>query len=334
MVSNPGTKAAVGRAVEAQEPAVRLLRAPLSGVSAVPVTPMTNGGDELDHASLRNVVHSMADAGVTSFFAAGHTGEFYSLSLTEWEATVGTIRGAVGSRGHTFAAVGHDVRSACEMASISRGLGCCGTVIHQPPHPTIGAAGYLNYVAEIVQTSGLPTVLYLTASPIAEAVASRISSVDGVIGVKWGIPDIDVFVRVSQQTSDAPAGGITWVCGLGERWAQRFFDHGVMGYSSGLVNVHPALVLRYHAALLARDQTAVASMWPSISRFESLRLIDGGAVTVIKSALSRRGRCESTVRPPLSEPDASVIEAIDELLQRWDDEERDGAISASTESIR
>lgn len=291
-------------------------RSPLEGVSVVPITPMTTNG-AVDLPSLDQLVAATARAGVTSFMAAGHTGEFYSLSLDEWEAVVGTVRDAVGPAVHVLAAIGHDLHNACVTASMARRLGCDGILIHQPPHPVFNARGFLEYVSDIVQECGLPAVLYLTTLPLATAVASHIDTVEGVIGVKWGVPDMDGFLQATDQPG-THSSDITWICGLGERWAQRFYASGVAGYTSGLANVQPELVLRFHAAIAANDREGVALMWPSISRFELLRSIDGGSVTVIKAALSRLGRCGSTVRPPLGAPDSALFVAVDEILRSWD----------------
>jgi len=282
---------------------------PLDGVTVVPVTPMTRDG-AVDPLRLGALTDRMIDGGIGSLMAAGHTGEFYSLTFDEWHAVVGTVVEASRGRAATIGAVGHGVGTAVAMAAVVGDLGCPAVLVHQPPHPLFPADGYRDYLRAIAEV-GLPLIPYVSRRDLLPAIHD--CARDGIVAaVKWGIADSDGFAEARQATPD-----VAWLCGLGERAAPEFTDLGAVGYTSGLGNVHPLLAVGFHQALRDGAAGPLAALRPGVERFERLRSIDHGSISVIKEALALLGWCERTVRPPLHTVSPDVSAAIGALLDEW-----------------
>ena len=92
----------------------------------------------------------------------------------------------------------------------------------------------------------------------------------------------------------------TWLAGLAELTAPGLWAVGARGFTSGLVNVAPAIPLAMLAALRRRRLTAAMTIWDAIRPFEELRGADSSAdnVSVVKEALAQLGVCGRAVRPP------------------------------------
>jgi 4-hydroxy-tetrahydrodipicolinate synthase len=75
---------------------------------------------------------------------------------------------------------------------------------------------------------------------------------------------------------------------------------GACGFTSGLVNVHPALSIAIRDALAKRDFVVARALVDQIASFEALRARadNGDNVTVVKDAMRLLGLDVGLVRPP------------------------------------
>jgi 4-hydroxy-tetrahydrodipicolinate synthase len=133
-----------------------------------------------------------------------------------------------------------------------------------------------------------------------------------VIGVKYAVPDAARFAAFAR---DAGLERFVWVAGLAEPYAPSYFSAGATGFTSGLVNVAPAVSRNMIEALRSGDYPAAMKVWEQIRRFEELRAANGSAnnVTVVKEALASLGLCRRDVRPPskpLPESERAEVAAI------------------------
>jgi len=112
---------------------------------------------------------------------------------------------------------------------------------------------------------------------------------------------------------------LAWLCGIAELWAPFFWVGGARGFTSGLVNVRPALSLRMLQALRAGDHGGALDVWALIKPFEELRARGNNAnnVPAVKAALAELGLCGAAVRPPISELSAPELAEVRAILQEW-----------------
>jgi len=288
-------------------------RAALADVVAIPVTPFAADGT-LDETVYRALLRRLLDAGITTLTPNGNTGEFYTLTPEERRTMTELTLDETGDRASVLVGVGHDIPSAVEAARHARSSGARMVMVHQPVHPYVSQDGWVDYHREIAEAvPELGVVPYVRNARLRGERLARLADVcPNVIGVKYAVPDAARFAAFAR---DAGLERFVWVAGLAEPYAPSYFSAGATGFTSGLVNVAPAVSLNMIEALRSGDYPAAMKVWEQIRRFEELRAADGSAnnVTVVKEALASLGLCRREVRPPsrtLPEDERAEVAAI------------------------
>jgi 4-hydroxy-tetrahydrodipicolinate synthase len=288
-------------------------RAALADVVAIPVTPFAADGS-VDPATHRALLRRLLDGGIRTLTPNGNTGEFYALTPEERLLVAELTVEEAGGRAAVLVGVGHDLPTAIASARHARDLGAQMVMVHQPVHPYVSAAGWVDYhraIAEAVPELGV--VPYIRDAQLnGFRLAELADHCPNVIGVKYAVPDAAKFAAFAR---DAGLDRFAWVAGLAEPYAPSYFSAGATGFTSGLVNVAPAVSLNMIEALRSGDYPAAMKVWEQIRRFEELRAAHGSAnnVTVVKEALAALGLCRRDVRPPskpLPEDERAEVAAI------------------------
>ncbi|AKJ13949.1 dihydrodipicolinate synthase [Streptomyces incarnatus] len=288
-------------------------RAALADVVAIPVTPFAADGS-VDLAAHRALLRRLLDGGIGTLTPNGNTGEFYALTPEERRLVAESTIEEAGDRAAVLVGVGHDLPTAIASARHARDLGAGMVMVHQPVHPYVSAAGWVDYhraIAEAVPELGV--VPYIRNDRLAGARLVELADhCPNVIGVKYAVPDAARFAAFAR---DAGLDRFVWVAGLAEPYAPSYFSAGATGFTSGLVNVAPAVSLNMIEALRSGDYPGAMKVWEQIRRFEELRAAHGSAnnVTVVKEALAALGLCRRDVRPPsrpLPEDERAEVAAI------------------------
>ncbi|MFF7144863.1 MULTISPECIES: dihydrodipicolinate synthase family protein [Streptomyces] len=288
-------------------------RTALADVVAIPVTPFAEDGT-VDPDVYRALLRRLLDGGVRTLTPNGNTGEFYALTPEERRLVAELTVEEVGDRAAILVGVGHDVPTAVASARHARDLGAQMVMVHQPVHPYVSAAGWVDYhraIAEAVPELGVVPYIRNAQLPGAR-LAELADRCPNVIGVKYAVPDAARFAAFAR---DAGLDRFVWVAGLAEPYAPSYFSAGATGFTSGLVNVAPAVSLDMIEALRSGDYPAAMKVWEQIRRFEELRAANGSAnnVTVVKEALASLDLCRRDVRPPskpLAEEERAEVAAI------------------------
>ncbi|MER8072519.1 dihydrodipicolinate synthase family protein [Streptomyces sp. NPDC094034] len=270
----------------------------LADVVAIPVTPFGDDGT-LDVAAHRALLRRLLDGGVRTLTPNGNTGEYYALSPDERRVvTELTIEESAG-RASVLAGIGLDLPTAVAAAAHAREAGAGMVMVHQPVHPYVSQAGWIDYhraIADAVPELGV--VPYIRNPRLSGASLARLGELcPNVIGAKYAVPDAAGFAAFAR---DAGLERFVWVAGLAELYAPSYFAGGATGFTSGLVNVAPAVSLGMLEALRAGDYAAAMKVWEQIRPFEELRAARQSAdnVTVVKEALAALGLCRRDIRPP------------------------------------
>ncbi|MFE6334109.1 dihydrodipicolinate synthase family protein [Streptomyces sp. NPDC057798] len=288
-------------------------RAALADVVSIPVTPFAEDGS-VDQDVHRALLRRLLDGGIRTLTPNGNTGEFYALSPQERRLVTELTVDEAGDRAVILVGVGHDVPTAIASARHARELGAAMVMVHQPVHPYVSQDGWVDYhraIAEAVPELGV--VPYIRNAQLTGArLAELADSCPNVVGVKYAVPDAAKFAAFAR---DAGLERFVWVAGLAEPYAPSYFSAGATGFTSGLVNVAPAVSLNMIEALRSGDYPAAMKVWEQIRRFEELRAASGSAnnVTVVKEALASLGLCRRDVRPPsrqLPESERAEVAAI------------------------
>ncbi|SCE22642.1 4-hydroxy-tetrahydrodipicolinate synthase [Streptomyces sp. OspMP-M43] len=274
------------------------LKAALADVVAIPVTPFAEDGS-IDTATHRALMRRLLDGGIRTVTPNGNTGEFYALTPDERRLVTELTLDEAAGRASVLVGVGHDVPTAVAAAEHAAEAGAAMVMVHQPVHPYVAQEGWVDYhrsIAEAVPHLGV--VPYIRSPRLAgERLAELADACPNVVGVKYAVPDAAHFGAFAR---DAGLERFVWIAGLAELYAPSYFATGATGFTSGLVNVAPAVSLDMLEALRAGDYVAAMKVWERVRRFEELRAEEQSAdnVTVVKEALSALGLCRRDVRAP------------------------------------
>ena len=285
----------------------------LSTVIGIPVVPYREDG-EIDHDRTAELTARRVAGGITALTPNGNTGEFYALSPEERRAVLTSVVSARGTGTTIVAGVGFDVRTAIADARFARDAGADAVMIHQPVLPYLAADGWVEYNAAIATAvPDIGVLPYLSNPAVAGTHIARLAErAPNVVGLKYSVPDPVVFATTRAQAGD----GLLWIAGLAESYAPVYWQAGARAFTSGLVNIAPAVSLRLLAALRAGDYEEATVVWRQIRYFEELRARDRAAnnVSVVKEAMHQLGLCRRDVRPPShplsKELAAEVTEAV------------------------
>ncbi|GAA4924656.1 dihydrodipicolinate synthase family protein [Streptomyces coeruleoprunus] len=294
------------------------LGAALADVVAIPVTPFTEDGG-IDRDAHRTLVRRLLDGGVRTLTPNGNTGEFYTLTPQERRTAMELTAAEADGRAVIVAGVGHDVPTAVAAARHAQEHGARMVMVHQPVHPYVSQDGWLDYhraVADAVPELGV--VPYIRNAGLSgERLAALGEACPNVIGVKYAVPDAARFAAFAR---DAGLDRFVWVAGLAELYAPAYFACGATGFTSGLVNVAPAVSRAMLDALRAGDYPAAMRVWEHVRRLEDLRAADNSAhnVSVVKEALHALGLCRRDVRSPASELPGALRAEVADIVKGWD----------------
>ncbi|AFL51124.1 4-hydroxy-tetrahydrodipicolinate synthase [Sinorhizobium fredii] len=292
------------------------LRKVLHGVSGVPVTAYDDDG-EVDPRITAKVYARVAKAGIHNIVAAGNTGEFYALTPDEIRIVHEAAVAGVDGRAPVTAAIGRSQREAVAMAKAARAMGAAAVMSHQPVDPFAAPQAQIGYFRALADESPLPLIAYVRAEGFSLDDMVTLAGHPNIAGIKFATTDI---MLLSRAIASSDPNGALYVCGLAESWAPAFTAAGARGFTSGLVNVAPALSLRVHSALGIGDFAAARQILALIEPFERMRTKyrNGANVTVVKEAVSMTGLAVGAVRlPGLPRLEPEDRASLAQLLETW-----------------
>lgn len=285
-------------------------RSALAGVGVTPATPFTKDLSRPDLEALSDNLTFLVDEGVGLLYVAGNTGEVASLSADEWTEVVEKAVEAVGDRAVVAAGVGHEYPVAIELARRAAAIGVAGILAMPRQQPYVASAGLVDYWQTIVENAGLPAVVYSRGLPEPPDLA-RLLDHELVVGCKYSNRDISGFAN----TVADDKSGVSWTCGIAERYAPFFHLAGAVGFTSGLANFAPRIALGLHAALTDGDWDRALELRAACVPIEEIRARRGDAYNVgaVKVGMAAVGLAGGGVRPPLAQLDPdSAAEAAAE----------------------
>jgi 4-hydroxy-tetrahydrodipicolinate synthase len=286
----------------------------LRNVHAVNVTPFQEDGT-IDYLGLEENVRFLLDNGAEVIVPCGNTGEFYALTVEEAQAVARFVAEKVDGRAMVLAGVGHDLKTAREMALSAQDAGADAVMVHQPAHPHLMAEGLIRYYTRIACALHIGVALYVRHPAVDRDVLDRVTALDNVVAVKYAVNDLPTFATIAQSVTHS----VAWICGTAELWAPFFFAAGAEGFTSGLVNIAPERSLAMLAALRQRDRRSIMCVWKEIAPLERLRAShhSGNNVTVIKEAMNLLGLPGGYVREPVGELNEADRQELVRILKTW-----------------
>jgi len=289
-----------------------------SGLLSFPVTDFDQQG-EFEPKGYRRRLEWLMPYGARALFAAGGTGEFFSLAPDEYGAVVKTAVETCKGRVPIIAGCGYGTRQAIAYAQEAERLGAAGLLVL--PHYLVEAdsEGISRHVAAICKAVKIGVIVYnrgiCRLGP--DALAKLADQCPNLIGFKDGIGDLELMVAVRRRMGDrfAYLGGLP----TAEFFAAPYKAMGVPVYSSAVFNFIPRTAMQFYVAI-RDDDDATATMlldefFMPYSKIRNRR--PGYAISIIKAGARLVGQDGGPVRTPLvdcSEEEHAMLKALIEKL--------------------
>lgn len=289
-----------------------------SGLLSFPVTPFNPSTLAFDEKVYRSNLDWLSSYDVAGLFAAGGTGEFFSLTPTEVAKVVGVAVEQVRGRVPVLAGVGYGTAIAAELAQAAERAGADGILLLPPYLVNSEQEGLAAHVAAVCKATKLGVMVYNRDNAMLneDTLAKLCDRCPNLVGYKDGVGDIELMTRVHLKLGDR----LVYLGGLptAETFALPYLDMGVTTYSSAVFNFVPEFATKFYAAVRARDHAVInAGLKDFILPLIEIRNRKKGyAVSIIKAGMKIIGRDSGPVRTPLTDLNAAEMAELSALVAK------------------
>jgi 5-dehydro-4-deoxyglucarate dehydratase len=288
-----------------------------SGLLSFPVTHFDDEGRFLPEACKAHC-DWMLDHDVAALFAAGGTGEFFSLAPDEVEAVVRAAVEAAAGRRPVIAGAGYGGAIAIDLAKRAERAGADGILLLPTYLVNSSEAGLSAHIEAVCNATGLGVIIYNRDKAVLgdEALARLCERCPNLVGFKDGVGDVELMMRIYARMGDR----LTYIGGLptAETFALPYLEMGVTTYSSAIFNFMPEWALAFYRAVRAQDRATVLAMLQAfVLPYIAIRNRGPGyAVSIVKAGMRSVGRPAGPVRAPLQDLTAAEQTELDALIHR------------------
>ena len=273
-----------------------------SGLLSFPVTDFDAAGNFRADTYARRL-EWLAPYGASALFAAGGTGEFFSLAPDEYSSIIKTAVDTCAGSVPILAGVGGPTRQAIQYAQEAERLGAKGLLLL--PHYLTEASqeGVAAHVEQVCKSVNIGVVVYnrnvcrLTPA-LLEQLAERCPN---LIGYKDGLGDIELMVALRRRLGDR----FSYLGGLptAEVYAAAYKALGVPVYSSAVFNFIPKTAMDFYKAVAVDDHATVGKLIDDffLPYLEIRNRRAGYAVSIVKAGARIVGHDAGPVRAPLTD---------------------------------
>ncbi|WP_409524030.1 5-dehydro-4-deoxyglucarate dehydratase [Nitrincola sp. MINF-07-Sa-05] len=286
-----------------------------SGLLSFPVTPFDSDGKfnpepYAEHLSWL----SQYDAKV--LFAAGGTGEFFSLSPEEIPEIVSVAKASAGGL-PIVSGCGYGTRLAVQIAQEAEQAGADGILLL--PHYLIDAGqnGLYAHIKTVCDAVSIGVMVYNrdNSQLLPETLARLADECPNLVGFKDGTGNIGLVRKVTAKLGNR----LTYLGGMptAELFAEAYLGAGFTTYSSAVFNFVPKLACDFYRELRAGNIEYTTKILNSFFYpFMEIRDKEKGyAVSAIKAGVRLQGFAAGSVRSPLtdltSEEESMLLQLIE-----------------------
>ena len=271
-----------------------------AGLLSFPITDFDAAGDFCAATYVKRLEWLMP-YGATVLFAAGGTGEFFSLTAQDYSAVIRTAVTTCRDGVPIIAGAGGPTRQAIAFAQEAERLGAQGILLLPHYLTEAGQEGLAAHVEAVCRSVNLGVIIYnrgacrLQADTLVK-IAERCPN---LIGFKDGIGEIELMVTIRRKLGDrfAYLGGLP----TAEVYAAAYKALGVPVYSSAVFNFIPKTAMEFYHAVATDDHATMGRLLDTffLPYLEIRNRKPGYAVSIIKAGARIVGRDAGPVRPPL-----------------------------------
>lgn len=272
------------------------------GLLSFPVTPFAGDG-QIDEELYREHIDWQSSFEIGGLFAAGGTGEGFSLTPEESARVVRLAVETAAGRTPVLGSAGGNTAQAVQNARAARDAGAEGLLLLPPYLTECDQEGLLEHASAVCAATNLGVIVYNRGNAVysAQTVARLAERHPNFIGFKDAIGDIEQLTRVHAHNGDR----LFYLGGLptAETFALPLLQLGMSTYSSAMYNFVPEFALAFYRDVRSQNHAAVTE---KLRRFV-LPYLDirdrakGYGVSIVKGGLKAVGRDMGSVRAPLQD---------------------------------
>jgi 5-dehydro-4-deoxyglucarate dehydratase len=255
--------------------------------------------------------------GASVLFAAGGTGEFFSLEPDEYAEVIKVAAQTCKGRVPIVAGAGGGTRLAIKYSQIAEEQGAAGILLLPHYLTEAGQEGLVAHVQAVCKSVRIGVIVYNRGACKlnGQSLSVLAERCPNLIGFKDGLGEIERIVQIRRRLGDrlAYVGGMP----THEIYADAYKALGVATYSSAVFNFIPRTAIQFYNAYANGDQAVVNRLLSDffLPYIEIRNKGEGYAVSIVKAGATLVGRSAGPVRPPLSDLKPAEVEQLDALIR-------------------
>jgi 5-dehydro-4-deoxyglucarate dehydratase len=261
----------------------------------------------------------LAPYGATALFAAGGTGEFFSLTKSDYTEVVRTATETCMGKVPILAGAGGPTRVAIEYAKEAERLGASGILL-MPHYLTEasqdGIALHVEEVCKAVKNIGVIVYNRANSKLNADSLERLADACPNLIGFKDGVGEIESMVTIRRRLGER----FSYLGGLptAEVYAAAYKALGVPVYSSAVFNFIPKTAMDFYRAIAADDHATVGKLIDDFFLpYLAIRNRRAGyAVSIVKAGAKLVGKSAGPVRAPLTDLNEEELAQLDVIIKK------------------
>jgi len=288
-----------------------------SGLLSFPLTDFDADGN-FDPKGYAARLEWLAPYGATALFAAGGTGEFFSLTAEEYPGIIQTAVDTCRGKVPIIAGAGGPTRFAIQCAQAAEKAGAHGILLLPHYLTEAGQEGLIAHVEAVCKSVKFGVIVYnrnvckLTPDSLA-ILAERCPN---LIGFKDGVGNIETMSSIYMKMGDrfAYLGGLP----TAEVYAAAYKALGTPVYSSAVFNFIPKTAMDFYEAVRTDDMATQHRLLKSffMPYLELRNRCEGYAVSIVKAGATLVGHTAGPVRAPLTDLKPAEMAQLKALIDQ------------------
>ncbi len=286
------------------------------GLLSFPVTDFDAQGD-FNAKSYAERLEWLAPYGASALFAAGGTGEFFSLTGDEYPSIIKTAVDTCRGKVPIIAGAGGPTRFAIQCAQEAERLGAHGVLLLPHYLTEAGQEGLIAHVEAVCKSVKFGVIVYNrnVCKLTAESLAILADRCPNLIGFKDGVGDIEAMSSIYMKMGErfAYLGGLP----TAEVYAAAYKALGTPVYSSAVFNFIPKTAMDFYKAVAADDMATQHRLLKDFFMpYLAIRnKVPGYGVSIVKAGATLVGHPAGPVRAPLTDLTPAEMAQLDALIK-------------------
>lgn len=285
------------------------------GLLSFPLTDFDAKGD-FNARGYAQRLEWLAPYGASALFAAGGTGEFFSLTGDEYPQVIRTAVQTCKGKVPIIAGAGGPTRFAIACAQAAEEAGAHGILLLPHYLTEAGQEGLAAHVEAVCRSVKFGVIVYnrgvCRLQP--DTLARLAGRCPNLVGFKDGIGDIELMVSIYQKMGDrfAYLGGLP----TAEVYAAAYKALGTPVYSSAVFNFIPKTAMAFYEAVRTDDHATQHRLLREffMPYLEIRNRMPGYAVSIVKAGARLVGHDAGPVRPPLTDLKQDELDRLQALI--------------------